>query len=199
MQQRALRVLIIAEDDREYRKLRRTFEEAPGFAVAGGTATSNSVAPQAASFDVAVIQAPRLVGSAPFLGAQVPTLYLLTDEGSQSKNLTDKNGVLPRNASAQQIRAAAMAVAAGLQIAQPNPSAAVESEAEVAFFEALTDRELRVLNLLADGLSNPEIARLLSISRNTVKFHVSSIISKLGATSRTEAVTMAIKRGLIIL
>jgi len=92
-----------------------------------------------------------------------------------------------------------MAVAAGLQIARPNRSAVAESEAEVAFVEPLTDRELRVLNLLADGLSNPQIARLLSISRNTVKFHVSSIISKLGATSRTEAVTIGIKRGLIIL
>ena len=92
-----------------------------------------------------------------------------------------------------------MAVAAGLQIARTNRSALAESEGEVAFVEPLTDRELRVLNLVADGLSNPQIARLLSISRNTVKFHVSSIISKLGATSRTEAVTIAIKRGLILL
>lgn len=199
MQQRALRVLIIAEDETEYRKLSRTFEEAPGFVVVGVTATSSSVTPQPANFDVAIIQAPRLVRPVPFPEVRVPTLYLLTDESAQSKNLTGKTAVLSRDANAQQIRAAAMAVAAGLQIVQPNRSAAVESEAEVAFFEPLTDRELRVLNLLADGLSNPQIARLLSISRNTVKFHVSSIISKLGATSRTEAVTMAIKRGLIIL
>ena len=92
-----------------------------------------------------------------------------------------------------------MAVAAGLQIARINGSAAAENETELAFVELLTDRELRVLNLLAEGLSNPQIARLLSISRNTVKFHVSSIISKLGATSRTEAVTIGVKRGLIIL
>ena len=92
-----------------------------------------------------------------------------------------------------------MAVAAGLQIARTNNSAAVENEAESAFVETLTDRELRVLNLLADGLSNPKIARVLDISRNTVKFHVSSIISKLGATSRTEAVTIGVKRGLILL
>jgi DNA-binding NarL/FixJ family response regulator len=92
-----------------------------------------------------------------------------------------------------------MAVAAGLQIVRTNGSAAAENESELAFFEPLTDRELRVLNLVADGLSNPQIARLLGISRNTVKFHVRSIISKLGATSRTEAVTIAVKRGLIIL
>jgi DNA-binding NarL/FixJ family response regulator len=71
-------------------------------------------------------------------------------------------------------------------------------EDELAFLDPLTERELSVLNLLAEGLSNPEIARHLGISRNTVKFHVSSIISKLGAASRTEAVAVGLKRGLII-
>ena len=195
----ALRVFIIAENDTECRQLSRTFEEAPGFVVVGLAATSSSAAPPAASFDVAIIQAPPVPRAATFLGAEVPTLYLLSDESSQPKEWTGKNAVLSRNASAQQIRAAAMAVAAGLQIARINSSAAAENETELAFVEALTDRELRVLNLLADGLSNPQIAHVLGISRNTVKFHVSSIISKLGATSRTEAVTIGIKRGLIIL
>ena len=197
--QRALRVFIIAENDTECRKLSRTFEEAPGFEVVGATATSNSAALQAASFDVAIIQAPQGLRPAPFPETHVPTLYLLSDESSQAKELTGKNAALSRNASAPQIRAAAMAVAVGLRIARTNDSAPVENEAELAFVEPLTDRELRVLNLVADGLSNPEIARVLSISRNTVKFHVSSIISKLGATSRTEAVTIGVKRGLILL
>ena len=195
--QRALRVFIIAENDTECRKLSRTFEEAAGFVVVGVTATSSSAALQAASLDVAIIRAPQVVRSATFPEALVPTLYLLPDESSQPKELTGKNAVLSRNASAPQTRAAAMAV--GLRIARTNNSAAVENEAELAFVEPLTDRELRVLNPLADGLSNPKIARVLGISRNTVKFHVSSIISKLGATSRTEAVTIGVKRGLIIL
>lgn len=196
--QPALRLFIIAENDTECRKLSRIFEEAPGFVVVGVTATSSSVAPEAASFDVAIIQAPQVVRLGDFLGAHVPTVYLLSDENSQPRELIGRNAVLSRNASAPQIRAAAMAVAAGLRIARNN-SAAVENEEELAFVEPLTDRELRVLNLLADGLSNPKIAGVLSISRNTVKFHVSSIISKLGATSRTEAVTIGVKRGLIIL
>jgi DNA-binding NarL/FixJ family response regulator len=91
-----------------------------------------------------------------------------------------------------------MAVAAGLQIAQKTDFDA-DGESEFAFVEPLTDRELHILNLVADGLSNPQIARRLAISRNTVKFHISSIIAKLGATSRTEAVTIGVKRGLIIL
>ena len=196
--QRALRVFIVAENDTEYRNLIRTFEEAPGFVVVGVTAMSSSTPPEAASFDVAIIQAPQLARLGDFLRAQVPTLYLLSDE-SQPWEFAGKNAVLSRNASAQQIRAAAMAVAAGLRIARTHSSGAAENETEFAFVEPLTDRELRVLNLLADGLSNPKIARVLSISRNTVKFHVSSIISKLGATSRTEAVTIGLKRGLIIL
>ena len=197
--QRALRVFIVAENDTECRELSRTFEEAAGFIVVGVTATSSSAALQAASFDVAIIQAPQGVRSATLPETRVPTLYLLSDVRSQPKELTGKNAVLSRNASAPQIRAAAMAVAVGLRVAQTNNSAAVENDAELAFVEPLTDRELRVLNLLAEGLSNPKIARVLSISRNTVKFHVSSIISKLGATSRTEAVTIGVKRGLIIL
>ena len=197
--QRALRVFIIAENDAACRKLKRTFHEAPGFVVVGVTATSRSVAPHAASFDVVIVQTPQVLRPAPFPWAQVPTLYLLSDESSQPKELTGKNAVLSRNAGAPQIRAAAMAVAAGLQISGTNSSAAAENETELAFVEPLTDRELRVLNLLSDGLSNPQIAGLLSISRNTVKFHVSSIISKLGAASRTEAVTIGVKRGLIIL
>jgi len=197
--QRALRVFVIAENETECRKLRRTFEEAPGFVVVGITTTSNFAAPEVASFDVAIIQRPQFVRFAPFPGAHVPTLYLLSDDSSQPKELTGKNAVLSRNASAPQIRAAAMAVAAGLQIARTNSSAAAANDTELAFVEPLTDRELRVLNLLADGLSNPQIARILRISRNTVKFHVSSIISKLGATSRTEAVTIGVKLGLIIL
>ncbi|SRR5579871_1681972 len=197
--QRALRVFIIAENDTECRKLSRTFEEAAGFVVVGVTAASSSSALQAASVDVAIIQAAQIVRTASFPEPHIPTLYLLPDESSQTKELAGKNAVPSRNASAPQIRAAAMAVAVGLRIARTNNSATVENEAELAFVEPLTDRELRVLNLVADGLSNPKIARVLSISRNTVKFHVSSIISKLGATSRTEAVTIGVRRGLVIL
>ena len=65
--------------------------------------------------------------------------------------------------------------------------------------EALTSRELEVLQQMARGLQNKEIAALLVISERTVKFHVSSILNKLGAGNRTEAVTMAAQQGLISL
>jgi DNA-binding NarL/FixJ family response regulator len=61
----------------------------------------------------------------------------------------------------------------------------------------LTDREMEVLRWLAQGKSNKEIAAALSISERTVKFHVSSILSKLNADNRTEAVTLAAQQGLV--
>lgn len=65
--------------------------------------------------------------------------------------------------------------------------------------EPLTPREQQVLELLAEGLSNKAIAARLGISDQTVKFHVASIAAKLGATNRTEAVRLALRRGLLTL
>lgn len=72
-----------------------------------------------------------------------------------------------------------------------------EWEQPSALIEMLTERELEVLHLLAQGLPNKEIAAQLVISERTVKFHVSSIMGKLGATNRTEAVSLAAQRGLL--
>jgi two-component system, NarL family, response regulator YdfI len=77
--------------------------------------------------------------------------------------------------------------------------ASVEALAPAPLDEPLTPREREVLELLAEGLSNKLIARRLQISEHTVKFHVSSIYAKLGASSRTEAVSQGARRGLITL
>jgi len=63
--------------------------------------------------------------------------------------------------------------------------------------EALTKREIEVLRMVADGLSNKEIAAELGISTHTAKFHVAQIIAKLGAMSRTEAALIGVRRGLV--
>jgi NarL family two-component system response regulator YdfI len=71
----------------------------------------------------------------------------------------------------------------------------LEVEAELS--EEITSRETDVLRMLAQGLVNKDIAARLGISEHTVKFHISSILGKLGASTRTEAVTLGIRRGLI--
>ena len=71
----------------------------------------------------------------------------------------------------------------------------LEDEDEVS--EEITSRETEVLRMLAEGLANKEIGARLGISEHTVKFHISSILDKLGASTRTEAVTLGIRRGLI--
>ena len=70
-------------------------------------------------------------------------------------------------------------------------------EVEDELSEEITSRETEVLRMLAQGLVNKEIAARLGISEHTVKFHISSILEKLGASTRTEAVTLGIRRGLI--
>jgi DNA-binding CsgD family transcriptional regulator len=195
--QRPTRVFIVAEDEQQSRNLRRIFEKSADFAITGFTRSPTAEAAEPENLDVRIIQTKHFSQFARF-PACVPTLYLLSESSPQVKELTGPSAALPADASPLQIRAAAIALAAGLQVAvRSSPPA--ENAADFTFVEPLTDRELHVLNLLADGLSNPQIGRLLQISRNTVKFHVSSIISKLGATSRTEAVTIGVKRGLIIL
>ena len=65
--------------------------------------------------------------------------------------------------------------------------------------QEITPREIEILRMLARGLMNKEIAAELAISEHTVKFHISSILDKLGAATRTEAVTLGIRRGLILI
>jgi two-component system, NarL family, response regulator YdfI len=72
-----------------------------------------------------------------------------------------------------------------------------DPEEESAVVEEMTPREIEILGLLAEGLANKEVAMRLRISEHTIKFHISSILEKMGAATRTEAVTLGIRRGLI--
>ena len=113
--------------------------------------------------------------------------------------------VLPTEISAEQLVAALEAVAAGLIVMHPVevnvvfPAAQPASRPLAQLSESLTPRESEVLQMLASGLANKEIAARLAISEHTVKFHVASILGKLGAGSRTEAVSLGIRRGLVLL
>ena len=114
--------------------------------------------------------------------------------------------VLSSGRSGPEIVAAIEAAAAGLVVLDPagletllRAPTTVAIAGSAAPVEALTPRELEVLRLLAAGLGNKEIAPRLEISEHTVKFHVASIMGKLGAASRTEAVTLGIRHGLIMI
>lgn len=110
--------------------------------------------------------------------------------------------VLARDADADQLDLAIRSAEAGLVLLDlPVAATSLSVPATVAVqnMEPLTARELQVLQLVAQGLPNKGIARRLGISENTAKFHVASLCGKLGASSRTEAVTLAARRGLILL
>lgn len=114
--------------------------------------------------------------------------------------------VLPEDVSADQIFAALQAASAGLVILHPQeiyeafPAVTVPVSQPLAELpEPLTRREREVLQMLAAGLANKEIAARLNISEHTVKFHVASLLGKLGASGRTEAVALGIRRGLVLL
>jgi DNA-binding NarL/FixJ family response regulator len=118
---------------------------------------------------------------------------------------TGVRAVLPRDVAPEQLRAALEAAAAGLVVIHPSEldtilSATVGPSAPLdELLEPLTRREREVLQMLAAGLANKEIAARLAISDHTVKFHVASILGKLGASTRTEAVSAGIRRGLVML
>ncbi|MGB7024944.1 MAG: response regulator transcription factor [Candidatus Acidiferrales bacterium] len=113
--------------------------------------------------------------------------------------------VLPGDISPDQLLAALEAAAAGLIVMHPAeveamlPAIAPASRPPAELTEPLTPRESEVLQMLASGLANKEIATRLAISEHTVKFHVASILGKFGAGSRTEAVSIGIRSGLVLL
>jgi DNA-binding CsgD family transcriptional regulator len=190
------RVYAIADAIEDARRLAEVFARSTDFVVAGFTTAAHlrQLNPEAA--DVLVIRSRYLEMSA--IPGETPVLWLgNSNVGPEESNRT--HAWLADDKTGTQVRAAVLALAAGLRLeASPRKEAASPPETEFTLIEPLTERELEVLNLVAEGLSNPQIARRLRVSRNTVKFHVSSIMGKLGASSRTEAVRLGLRRGLII-
>jgi DNA-binding NarL/FixJ family response regulator len=115
-------------------------------------------------------------------------------------------GLLSADATGDEIAATLASVAQGMLVIEPRIGRALiatlpapETQTPAAEDEPLTEREQEVLGLVALGLPNKTIAARLHISEHTVKFHVGSILAKLDAGSRTEAVTRAARRGLLTL
>ena len=165
--------------------------------------------------DVIIVDATRdsgavanLTGGPSDIAADIPVVVL---EGSENGTASDllrqgARAVLPAGVSPAELLAAVRAVFSGLIVLHPStiaaiPHAAVNTSraASEEWIEPLTKREKEVLQMLAAGLGNKEIAAKLNISDHTAKFHVGSILGKLGVSTRAEAVAMGIRRGLVVL
>jgi DNA-binding NarL/FixJ family response regulator len=130
-------------------------------------------------------------------GPNAPAWVLLSDDDEPLTTLRPLRGgfaLLPMTATADQIVAAIEATAAGLAVLHPDHASAF---GRAPCDDPLTPREREVLHMLAAGLGNKEIAARLAISDHTAKFHVSQILAKLNAGSRTEAVSLAMRRGMV--
>ncbi|HLA98226.1 MAG TPA: response regulator transcription factor [Anaerolineales bacterium] len=144
----------------------------------------------------------------------VGVLFLVSDESRVSRLAARLSphpwGVLPLECTTEELVAALHALQEGLIAGAPSlleplfirlpelESLAGEALADLPA-EPLTEREAQVLQLLAQGLANKQIASALGISEHTVKFHISSVYSKLGVASRTEAVRQGVRQGLVVL
>jgi DNA-binding NarL/FixJ family response regulator len=142
------------------------------------------------------------------LAAEIP-IVVLTEASAPAASVQALHAgiraMLPGEISTDQLIAALQGAAAGLVILHPSeipaafPVSAPASQPLVDLPEPLTRREREVLQMLAAGLANKEIAARLNISDHTAKFHVAAILGKLGASTRTEAVALGIRRGLVLL
>ncbi len=137
-------------------------------------------------------------------------ILFLTDDVEDARKIINSTsrawGVLSTNASDDELAAAVHAVGEGLWVGAPSLvknlirlNGRRESSSEDPLIEPLTAREMEVVQLMAQGLANKQIALALGISEHTVKFHLSSLYAKLNSTSRTEAVKRGIELGLISL
>jgi len=137
-------------------------------------------------------------------------ILFLTDDVEDVRKIINSTsrawGVLSLNATEDELAAAVHAVGEGLWVGAPGLVKSLirlngrrESSSEDSLVEPLTAREMEVIQLMAQGLANKQIALALGISEHTVKFHLSSLYAKLNTTSRTEAVKRGIELGLISL
>ncbi len=133
--------------------------------------------------------------------SNIPVIAIVSDDAGAALAWANRiKGILTRDVKSTRLVVAIKAVTEGLMAVDAR-FADILGSSENTFppmlAETLTEREVQVLQLVAEGLTNKLIAAILGISEHTVKFHVNSILSKTGAQSRTQAVTLATRLGLI--
>ncbi|MBZ0319733.1 MAG: response regulator transcription factor [Anaerolineae bacterium] len=205
-----LRLLIVADNPLARTGLVALLNDQPGFNVVGQVAADGDLLhmldiyrPAVMVWDLGWEPAATLERLREVRESHYRVVALLPDEDFAANAWrAGANGLLFQNVQTEPMIAAIQAVANGLTVLDPAlATQTLESAASTSELpaEALTPRELEVLQLLAQGLTNKAIAQRLAISDHTVKFHVNAIMTKLNAQSRTEAVVRASRFGLILL
>ncbi len=166
--------------------------------------TIDAVQPNVVLMD---LQMPRMGGieAASLIHRRYPAVKVIVLTSFQDKELVNAalqagaSGFLLKDAAEEDLVAAIRLANAGHVLLPPGsaPQPGTADASPRATYD-LSQREREILSLVASGLSNKEIARHLSLSLSTVKFHVSNVIAKLGAASRTEATAVALQHGLIV-
>ena len=195
--------------------LRSLLGEAEQIKIVGEAASLDEIGIDANVMDVIVwapaspVDPSRLAASFAKLSEDASTALLCVHDDVQlAGDLTQLRlrawGVLPTEASQSELIASIQALNEGLSLVNPSwfrqqlkRRSYVEADDEV--LEPLTARETEILQLLAYGMTNKQIAGRLKISTHTVKFHISAIYTKLGTTNRVETVNQGLKSGLIML
>ena len=210
-----LRVLVAASSLARRAALEKTVRAASSLVLAGSIASLAALRHQFRELHPDVVLAdldspyPQILNDLRALPLPASVVLLIPEPDTAWSARALRVGVraiLERNADPEEIRAAVEAAHWGLVTLEAelakDLAAQVRADAADAPAEAagdLTAREIEVLRMLAEGLANKEIASRLRVTDHTIKFHISSILGKLGAASRTEAVTLGVRKGLIAL
>ena len=201
-----IRVTIVSANHALRVGLREMLGNQPDIKVVGETSDLESVNEMETEV---VVLAP--VSSARLFESKAAfAILFLTDDIENVRGMLNSTsrawGVLSSDATEDELGAAVRAVGEGLWVGAPGLVKSLirlpgrrESSSEESLIEPLTARELEVIQLMAQGLANKQIALALGISEHTVKFHLSSLYAKLNSASRTEAVKRGIELGLISL
>jgi DNA-binding NarL/FixJ family response regulator len=212
---RVIRVLLAAASAVRNAGLEALIKKSPLLDLVGSFHSLLAIAGYSAQLqpDVLLLDLENLTGSdarpvLPRIANNFPAVALIDEPTAEWTAHALRSGVraiLPRDSGADEILAAIQAAHAGFVFLDPditqNLASRIPTPAaqRAAGLDDLTPREVEVLRMLAEGLGNREMASRLGISDHTVKFHISSILDKLGASTRTEAVTMGIRMGIILL
>ena len=131
------------------------------------------------------------------LDTELPIVHLVDPGVLDHLTRIPSGSVISRESPSEDLVSALVAAISGWIVLDPLAAPDQRTDRSQSSLPPLTDREHEVLTLVSEGLTNKAIAAQLEISENTVKYHVNSILSKLGAQSRTEAVVTAARSGLL--